>query len=259
MIYVHDLWKSYRSIAILKGLTLRVASGKTTIILGRSGVGKSVLLRQITALETPDKGYVEIDGVQVSEMSQKELYTTRRNLGMLFQSSALFDSMTVGENVGFYLTEHGDVVNKSTLQDMVEESLAKVGLSGFQKKMPSELSGGQKRRTALARLIIYRPKILLYDEPTTGLDPVTAMHINELIEQTSEELGATSLIVTHDMQSALMLGDYFALHHEGAIAEVSDKEHFLESENPLIREFLNNSLISTKKQLFFPDSLSTIK
>jgi phospholipid/cholesterol/gamma-HCH transport system ATP-binding protein len=123
--------------------------------------------------------------------------------------------------------------------------------------LPSELSGGQKRRTALARLIIYRPKVLLYDEPTTGLDPVTAMHINELIEQTAHELGATSLIVTHDMQSALMLGDFFALHHEGTIAEVNNKEHFLQSENPLIREFLNNAFKSSRKQPLFSDTIPT--
>ncbi|MBS0654449.1 MAG: ATP-binding cassette domain-containing protein [Verrucomicrobia bacterium] len=256
MIYVHNLWKSYRSIAILKGLTLTVPSGKTTIILGRSGVGKSVLLRQITALEQPDEGYIEVDGVRTTTMTQDELYSMRRNLGMLFQSSALFDSMTVGENVGFYLSQH-DSVNKSELQDLVEEALNKVGLSGFQSKLPSELSGGQKRRTALARLIIYRPKVLLYDEPTTGLDPVTAMHINELIEQTAHELGATSLIVTHDMQSALMLGDYFALHHEGTIAEVNNKEHFLQSENPLIREFLNNAFKSSRKQPLFSDTTTT--
>lgn len=247
MIYIHNLWKSYQSIAVLKGLTLSIPAGKTTVILGRSGVGKSVLLRQITGLEKPDKGYVEIEGQKISSMKQSELYEVMANLGMLFQSSALFDSMNIEENVGFYLTQHDAIWNrlapkrsKSELRDLIEESLNKVGLSGFQSKMPSELSGGQKRRAALARLIIYRPKIFLYDEPTTGLDLITAMHINELIEQTSAELGATTLMVTHDMQSALMLGDFFALHHDGAIDCVNDKEQFLQSENPLIREFLNN-------------------
>ncbi|MCE5294501.1 MAG: ATP-binding cassette domain-containing protein [Chlamydiales bacterium] len=247
MIHVEDIWKSYGDVEVLKGLTLTVPTGKTLIIVGRSGVGKSVLLRQITGLETPDKGTIEIDDVPISSLNKEELLTVRKNFGMLFQSSALFDSLTVGQNVAFYLHEHTDenTYTQSQIDDLVNDTLAKVGLKGMQNKMPSELSGGQKRRAALARLLIYRPKIMLCDEPTTGLDPVTAMQINDLIAETHKELGATTIIVTHDLQSALTLGDLFALHHDGRILSVETKESFLSSSNPLICEFLKNAIIST--------------
>ncbi len=237
MISVQDLWKSYRGVQVLKGLNLEVPKGKTLIIVGRSGVGKSVLLRQITGLEKPDRGTILIDDAPI---------TSLKEVGMLFQSSALFDSLTVGENVAFYLKEHNDInrYSISQIDDLVQDALSKVGLKDMQKKMPSELSGGQKRRAALARLIIYRPKIMLCDEPTTGLDPVTAMQINELIAKTHDELNATTIIVTHDLQSALTLGDLFALHHDGKIASVDTKEGFLQSTNPLIAEFLHNAIIS---------------
>lgn len=246
MIYVKGLWKSYRNVPVLKGLDLAVPAGKTLIILGRSGVGKSVLLRQITGLEKPDQGTVEVDGILVSALKQASLYKVMQNFGMLFQSSALFDSLTVGENVAFYLKEHPDrnELSTSEIADLVQDSLKKVGLADMQSKMPSELSGGQKRRAALARLIIYRPKIMLCDEPTTGLDPITAMQINELIAATHHELQATTIIVTHDMQSALTLGDLFALHHDGKIVSVDTKEGFLQSENPLIHEFLQNAILA---------------
>lgn len=246
MITVQDLWKSYNGVPILKGLTLNVPAGKTLIIVGRSGVGKSVLLRQITGLEKPDSGTIEIDGQNIASFKKQKLHTVMKQFGMLFQSSALFDSLSIGDNVGFYLTEHNDEngYSKSHIADLVNESLEKVGLAGMQTKMPSELSGGQKRRAALARLLIYRPKIMLCDEPTTGLDPITAMQINELIGETHNELQATTIIVTHDLQSALTLGDLFALHHEGKIISVDTKEAFLQSSNPLIAEFLHNAIIS---------------
>lgn len=248
MITVQDLWKSYNGVPILKGLTLSVPAGKTLIIVGRSGVGKSVLLRQMTGLEKPDKGIIQIDGQTISTLSKQDRHTIMKQFGMLFQSSALFDSLTVGDNVGFYLKEHNDEHNysQSQIDDLVQESLRKVGLAGMHAKMPSELSGGQKRRAALARLLIYRPKIMLCDEPTTGLDPVTAMQINELIAETHNELKATTIIVTHDLQSALTLGDLFALHHDGKILSVDTKEAFLQSSNPLIMEFLQNAIISPK-------------
>ncbi len=246
MILVENLYKSYRGIPVLKDLTLQVPAGKTLIIIGRSGVGKSVLLRQITGLEKPDSGTIKIDGVNLSSLKKLDLHQLMKQFGMLFQSSALFDSLTVGNNVGFYLREHINEsdFSHSQIDDLVHESLKKVGLDNMQSKMPSELSGGQKRRAALARLLIYRPKIMLCDEPTTGLDPVTAMQINELIAETHSELSATTIIVTHDLQSALTLGDLFALHHDGKIASVTTKQEFLESDDPLIREFLKNAIIS---------------
>ena len=250
MITVHDLWKSYRGTPVLKGLSLTVPACKTMIILGRSGVGKSVLLRQILGIETPDSGYVEVDGMRISDQTSQQHYNNKKTIGMLFQSSALFDSMTIGDNVAFYFTEHRDQCGGqcagSELKDRVDEALVKVGLQGYQNKMPSELSGGQKRRAALARLIIYRPKIMLCDEPTTGLDPITAMQINELIAATHQELGATTVIVTHDLLSALTLGDFFAMHHDGKISSVNTKEDFVQSKDPLIVEFLQNASIHNK-------------
>lgn len=247
-IVVHELWKSYDGHSILKGLSLTVPVGKTLIILGRSGVGKSVLLRQILGLEKPDQGYIEVDGIRITDLKQAQLYPLMGRFGMLFQSSALFDSLTVGNNVAFYLNQHTNGITKEEINERVHEALKKVGLEGYEKKMPSELSGGQKRRAALARLIIYKPQIMLYDEPTTGLDPITSMQINELIEQTQEELQATSIIVTHDINSALCIGDIFALHHEGKIAHIDEKERFIANSDPLIADFLSNAMIADHYQ-----------
>ncbi len=250
MIIAQDVWKSYGGMEVLKGLNLTCPAGKTTIIIGRSGVGKSVLLRNIIGLERPDKGIIEVDGLRISHAPEKILYKSMRHFGMLFQGSALFDSMNIGQNIAFYLAEHGDPKTgkkfpQAILEDLVGEALKKVGLAGYEKKMPSQLSGGQKRRAALARLIIYKPKIMLYDEPTTGLDPITAMHINELIIKTSKELEATTIVVTHDLRSALEIGSYFAVHHDGKIIFMDNKETFIHSNEPFIREFFNNALIST--------------
>lgn len=242
-ISVKDVWKSYNGKPVLKGLTLDVPAGQTAVILGRSGVGKSVLLRQILGLEAVDSGTIDVDGIRISDLPQKEMYKFLGRFGMLFQSSALFDSLTVGENVAFYLQQHGDQQTEQKcspqeLEERAEEALKKVGLPDYQHKMPSELSGGQKRRAALARLIIYRPKIMLYDEPTTGLDPITSGQINDLIQQTQEELQATAIVVTHDMTSALKLGDLFALHQDGKIAELHTRDNIKQSRNEIIQDFL---------------------
>jgi phospholipid/cholesterol/gamma-HCH transport system ATP-binding protein len=263
-ILAQNVWKSYGKAPILKGLNLVLPQGKTLIILGRSGVGKSVLLRQILGIERPDEGIIEIDGVPITSMSKQEIYTLMTHIGMLFQGSALFDSMNVGENVAFYLKQHGDKktnqnMSESELNDRVHTALKKVGLEGFEKKMPSELSGGQKRRAALARLIIYEPKIILYDEPTTGLDPITSMQINELIAQTQEELHSTSIVVTHDINSALDVGNLFCLHHDGKLHFVSDKEDFIKNDDPLIRDFLMNAMIPEKYTTIITDKKSEPK
>src|SRR5262249_20993878 len=155
-------------------------------ILGRSGVGKSVLLRQILGIETPDKGYVEVDRQRISAMSQSERYEASKRMGMLFQGSALFDSLSVGENIAFYLRQHESGLSEVEIQSRVAEALKMVGLEGIQSKMPSDLSGGMRKRCALARVIVYRPIIVLFDEPTTGLDPITAASINELILKTQQ-------------------------------------------------------------------------
>lgn len=249
LIFADDLWKSYGTNEVLKGLTLKIFEGETLVILGRSGVGKSVLLRQIIGIEQPDRGYVEVGGVKISELGFAERFPYTRNMGMLFQGSALFDSLTVGENTGFYLQQHPDPhtgkwISSQELEHRVEEALSMVGLEGVSKKMPSDLSGGMRRRAALARLIIYRPKILLYDEPTTGLDPITSMQINDLIVKIQEDLKATSVVVTHDIKSAMNVGDRLAFHNQGVISIIMKRNEVSRCDDPLVQAFLENATLT---------------
>lgn len=246
MIHVHDIWKRYGKLEVLKGLSLDIFEGETLVILGRSGVGKSVLLKQIIGLESPDKGYVEVDGQRVTDLTKRAIRKHLKPMGMLFQGSALFDSMTVGENTAFYLNQHYSL-SESEIKERVEKALAMVGLEGTENKMPSELSGGMRKRAALARLIVYRPQIILYDEPTTGLDPITAQQINELINQTKKELNATSIVVTHDIRSALEVGDRLAFHNDGKIVQIAPKQEFLQIDDPILHDFFNNAIIDKRE------------
>lgn len=244
VIKVHDLWKSYGNLQVLKGLNLEIFDGETIVILGRSGVGKSVLLRQLIGIEKPDKGFVEVDGQNLSILSPVDRFKITKGMGMLFQGSALFDSMTVGENTAFYLREHETKLSEKEIRERVTEALKMVGLEGSEEKMPADLSGGMRKRAALARVIIYRPRIVLYDEPTTGLDPITAEHINELIVKTQKELHPTSVVVTHDIRSAIHVGDRLAFHHDGKIIHVAPKNEFLKIDDPLLHDFLKNTTLS---------------
>ena len=253
MIKVNHLWKSYDEIDVLKGLSLDIHDGEILVILGRSGVGKSVLLKHLIGLTKPDRGTIDIDDVRITDLRGAPLYHAVHNMGMLFQGSALFDSMTIEENTGFYLKQHGNretgkSYTKTELADTVTEALEMVGLEGTQNKMPAELSGGMKKRAALARLIVYRPTILLYDEPTTGLDPITAMHINELIVKIQSELKGTSIVVTHDIVSSLFVGDRLALHKEGKIAYIADPDTFIQIDDPEIK-FLHKLITEDPRKL----------
>lgn len=248
MIEARDLWKSYGTLQVLKGLNLIVNKGETLVILGRSGVGKSVLLRQIIGIESPDKGAIIVDRQDLEKLSTKAREKVTKHMGMLFQGAALFDSMNVGENTAFYLNQNERNLSNSEVQDRVAIALEMVGLSGTQKKMPSDLSGGMRKRAALARLIVYRPQIVLYDEPTTGLDPITAMQINSLINKTQEELKATSIVVTHDIRSALEVGDRLAFHHDGKIQKIAPKDEFFKIDDPIIRQFIENASVSADEQ-----------
>ncbi len=253
MIKIKNLWKSFNGLKVLKGLDLEVETGETVVILGRSGVGKSVLLKQILGLQQPDSGSVEVDGIEISSLKESER-SKLTHMGMLFQGSALFDSMNVEENTAFFLREHGDLETgkpfpEAKIQEKVKAALKMVGLEGTQKVMPSDLSGGMRKRAGIARLIVYRPKLLLYDEPTTGLDPITANQINDLILVTQKELHATSIVVTHDLQSAMIVGDRLAFHHDGKIRQLAKKEDFLQIDDPELQAFLKCSLLGTKNKL----------
>ncbi|HEO65570.1 MAG TPA: ABC transporter ATP-binding protein [Spirochaetes bacterium] len=220
-----------------KDVNLEILKGETMLVIGGSGSGKSVLFKNIVGLLKPNDGSIRIDGVDITKISDRQMDQVRKKFGVLFQGAALFDSLTVQENVAFVLKRETDLSDKA-IRDVVRDKLAQVGLFGVEEMMPSELSGGMQKRVGLARAIAMNPEIILYDEPTTGLDPITADVINDLILQLQEELKVTSLVVTHDMVSAFKVGDRMALLNDGRIIAVGTPDEMRESEDPYVRQFI---------------------
>ncbi len=229
--------KRFAHLVVLDGVSLKVERGESVVIIGASGSGKSVLLKHIVALLRPDDGEVYFDGVRIDLLPEKDLMPFRRRCGFLFQMSALFDSLNVGENIAFPLQEHTKK-SKDEIAEIVRQKLSMVGLSGIEKKMPGELSGGQKKRVALARAIALDPELILYDEPTTGLDPIRADVINELIIKLQRELHTTSISVTHDMQSAFKIANRIVMLHEGKIIIDGSPDQIKTTDNDIVRRFV---------------------
>ncbi len=238
MIEIKGVSKSFGTHKVLDNVSLKIDKGTTCVIIGRSGCGKSVLLKHIVRVLLPDKGKVYVDGKDLDVLNEKELDKIRLKIGLVFQGGALFDSLTVGENVGFGLIEHSKIAKKELLE-RVEESLCMVNLCGIGNLMPSELSGGMKKRVALARALCIKPDIILYDEPTTGVDPITADSINELIKNLHDKLKVTSVVVTHDMKSAYMVADKISMLYQGKIIAEGTPEEIQKTEHPVVHQFIN--------------------
>ncbi len=240
MIEIRDLHKRFGSLVVLDGVDLDIRTGESIVVLGRSGSGKSVLLKHIIGLMAPDSGSVKVDDQEVGSLGYTGMGELRKRFGMLFQMAALFDSMTVGENVGLALKEHTRKSREEIARE-VAEKLALVGLEGIEDKKPADLSGGMRKRVGLARAIAMDPDYILYDEPTTGLDPVTAQQINELIRDLQEKLNVTSIVVTHDLHSAYYVGDRLCLLYQGRIYFDGTPEEIQKSEDAVVHQFITAS------------------
>lgn len=240
MIEIVNLHKAFGNKHVLNGVDLKIETGESMVVIGGSGSGKSVLLKHIIGILKPDEGQVFIDGVDITDLKENELYEVRKKFGMLFQMAALFDSLTVWENVGFALIRQKKM-HLREVREIAAEKLRSVGLAGVEDLMPSELSGGMKKRVGLARAIANEPEILLYDEPTTGLDPIMADAINDLIVEMRKNLEVTSVAITHDMYSAYKIADRIAMLYEGRIIQVGTPDEIKETENPIVRQFITGS------------------
>jgi phospholipid/cholesterol/gamma-HCH transport system ATP-binding protein len=236
-ISVRGLWKSFNGKPVLRGVDFDVAAGETLVVLGGSGEGKSVILRHLNGLVAPDRGEVWIDGHSLKGRDENHLYEVRRKVAMVFQLGALFDSQTVYGNISYPLREHSELTEPQ-IAARVAELLAMVDLAGTERLYPAELSGGMKKRVALARAIALEPRAVLYDEPTTGLDPIVTVHINKLIRGLQQRLGFTSVVVTHDLKSAFTVGDRFALLDQGRIRFSGTADEMRGARDELMQEFL---------------------
>jgi len=236
VIEFQDLHKAFDGKQVLQGLSLKIRDAETVVIIGYSGTGKSVALKHIVGLLQPDAGDVIVDGQAVSTLDRNALTLLRRGIGYVFQFAALFDSMTVAENLELGLRRRG--LDDEEIQDRVREALALVDLSRTGEQMPAELSGGMRKRVGIARAIALRPRYILYDEPTTGLDPVTSAVIDRLMVRTREHLGVTGVVVTHDMRSAYTVGDRIAMLYEGRVRQVGSVAEIQQTEDPVVRQFI---------------------
>ncbi len=238
MIRIVDLHKSFGSKKVLNGVNLEIPKGETMVVIGQSGSGKSVLLKLLIGIMTPDRGEIRIAGRDVAPLRGEERLQVTRKFGMLFQAAALFDSMTVAQNVAFGLERYTDL-GPDEIAGRVAGSLAKVGLQGIEGLMPHELSGGMKKRVGLARAIAYEPEIILYDEPSTGIDPIRADAINELIILLKNEMNVTSVVITHDMVSATKVADRMAMLYEGRIVALGTPDEIRNSPDPVVQQFIH--------------------
>jgi len=240
VIRVVDLWKSFGDHVVLKGISLEIPKGTTCVILGGSGSGKTVLMKHVIGLLKPDRGTVFVDDVEIPRLEGKELTEARRLFGMVFQQAALFDSMTVFENVAFPLKERERSIRAGELHKRVVEKLRVVDLAEAVLPLyPSELSGGMKKRVALARALIHDPQVVLYDEPTTGLDPITTEYVDDMIVQAKQRLGVTSMVISHDIASSFKVADRLAVLYDGQIAAQGTPDEVRRSDHPHVKKFLS--------------------
>ena len=246
MIELIDIYKSFEGKDVLLGVNLKVKKGESVVVIGGSGSGKSVILKHIIGLMQPDRGQVIVAGKDLGTLKERALDELRKKFGMLFQGAALFDSLRVWENVGFAIRQQTRLSDEE-IRKIAEDKLSMVGLRGVEELMPSELSGGMKKRVGLARAIATEPEILLYDEPTTGLDPIMADAINELVLEMKQRLHVTGVAITHDMASAYKIADRIAMLYEGKILEVGTAEEIRNSKNPVVHQFVTGSAVGPIK------------
>ncbi len=239
---VKNVVKKFSKELVLDNISLAAEEGKTTVIIGPSGCGKTVLMKHMIALERPTEGKVYFKGQRIDDLSEHELEKVRTQYGFLFQGGALFDSMNVYENIIFPIRQHHKITDWKVIAELVKNKLAMVGMDGFQTYFPASLSGGQKKRVALARAIAMNPHVILYDEPTTGLDPIRSDVINELILKLQRELEVTSVVVTHDMKSAYKIGDRIVMLHEGKIIADGDADHIRNHPHPAVQQFIHGNV-----------------